>query len=64
MAIEKIFPKTPANVLYDALCLLQKWTTLLKKGDRLRIIQMKDKVVGGMRNFRPSTMVPMDVYEI
>ena len=42
MAIEKIFPKMPADVLYAALSLLQKWTTLLKKGDKSRIIQVSD----------------------
>jgi hypothetical protein len=64
MATEKTFPKSPSDVLSAALSLVQKWTTLLKEGDRLRILQMKDMVVCWMRNFSPSTTVPTDVYEI
>jgi hypothetical protein len=64
MAIEKSFPKLPSDVLYAALSLLQRWTTLLKEKDSTRILQLKDAVVYWLRNFSPSLIVPTDVYEI
>ena len=64
MAIEKSFPKFPSDVLYAALSLLQRWTTLLEERDGTRILQMKDAVVCRLRNFSPSSTVPTDVYEI
>jgi hypothetical protein len=45
MAIEKCFPKTPSDVLYAALSLLQKWLILLKEKDRGRMAQAKDSVI-------------------
>ena len=63
MAIEKVFPKAPTDVLYAALSLLQKWIMLLKENDRWRMSQVKDMVVCWMRSFKTNLM-PTDVYEI
>jgi hypothetical protein len=38
MAIEKHFPKAPTDVIYDALSLMQKWSIMLKEGERKRFI--------------------------
>ena len=37
MEIEKCYPKAPFDVLYAALFLLQKWSMLLKEGDKQRM---------------------------
>lgn len=63
MAIEKCYPKTPFDVLYAALSLLQKWSMLLKEDDKRRMFQVKDMVVRWMRSFKPSPTIPTDVYE-
>jgi hypothetical protein len=63
MAIEKCYPKTPFDVLYAALSLLQKWSMLLKEDDKRRMFQVKDTVVRWMRSFKPSPTIPTDVYE-
>jgi hypothetical protein len=34
MAIEKCFPKALTDVIYIALSLMQKWSFILKEGDR------------------------------
>ena len=41
MAIEKSFPKTPTDVIYLALSLMQKWSILLKEEDRRSVMQVK-----------------------
>lgn len=64
MAIEKIYPKAPLDVLYAAISLLQKWILLLKEGDKWRMSQVKDAVICWTRRFKPSPLMPTDVYEI
>jgi hypothetical protein len=64
MAIEKTFPKSPSDVLYAALSLLQKWILLLEEGDKWRMSQVKDAVICWMGKFRPSPTMPIDIYEI
>jgi hypothetical protein len=64
MAIERSYPKTPSDVLYAALSLLQKWIMLLKEGDKRRMSQVKDTVICWMRRFKPSPVMPTGIYEI
>ena len=64
MAIEKVFPNMPSDVVYGALSLLQKWMILLKEDDRWRMSQVKDKVVCWMRSFKTNATMPTDVHEI
>jgi len=64
MAIEKVFPKMPSDVLYGALSLLQKWMILLKEDDRWRMSQVKDMVVCWMRSFKTNATMPTDIHEI
>jgi hypothetical protein len=64
MDIEKKFPRAPTDVIYIALSMLQKWSTLLKEVDRERVIQLKYEILRWMKNFHSSMVVPSDVVEI
>jgi len=44
MAIEKHFPKAPTDVIYAALSLMQKWSIMLKEGERKRFMQVNDAI--------------------
>lgn len=63
MAIEKRFPKSPTDVLYTALSLLQKWSVLLKE-DCERVNLVKGEVISWMESFNPSVLAASDVHEI
>ena len=39
MAIEKVFPKAPSDVIYVAISLMQKWNHLLRRRTRNRLIR-------------------------
>ena len=64
MAIEKSFPKTPTDVIYLALSLMQKWSILLKEEDRRSVMQVKESLLGWLKAFRPSALVSTDVCEL
>lgn len=32
MAIDKVFPKAPSDIIYNVIALLQKWSPRLKEG--------------------------------
>jgi len=64
MAIEKNYPKAPANVLYDALSLLQRWSLLLKAVDKEKVDQANVMLLSWLRNFEPSLVMASDIVEI
>ena len=64
MAIEKCYPKTPADILYDTLSLLQRWSLLLKAIDKEKVDQAKSMLLRWMRNFESSLVMPTNVVEI
>ena len=64
MAIEKRFPKAPTDVIYVALSLMQKWSIMLKEGDRKRFTQVKDAFMSWMKSFKPNVEMPTDVFEL
>jgi hypothetical protein len=61
MAIEKIFIKSPNEVIYTAISLLQRWTVLLREKDRDRVEQALEAIRDWMRSFKPTTT---DVVEL
>jgi hypothetical protein len=64
MAIEKTFIKAPTDVIYVAISLLQRWSTLLKEKDKERVAQTLDAILGWLKNFKPRTTTATDVVEI
>ena len=64
MAIEKIFPKAPSDVIYCAISLMQKWRLLLKEEDRKLFDLAKDDIMQWMKNFQPSAYSESDIVEI
>ena len=64
MAIEKIFPKAPSDVLYVAISLMQKWSHLLKEKDKECVDHILKSVLSWMKDFRPSAILLSDVSEI
>jgi len=64
MAIEKIIPKSPTDVMYVALSLLQKWSVRLKDEDQDRISQFKDMILCWIRSFKPNPTLLSDVVEM
>ena len=65
MAIEKNFPKTPTDVIYVALSLMQKWSILFKQEDKRRVLQVKESLLAGwLKVFTPSALVSTDVCEL
>jgi hypothetical protein len=64
MTIEKTFIKSPSDVIYMAISLLQRWSMLLKEKDRERVTQALEAIKEWMKNFRPTTTTATDVFEI
>lgn len=64
MAINKLFPQAPTDIIYTALSLLQKWSIKLKEEDREHIHKMKDAVLRWLKSFVPSSGGLSDVVEI
>jgi hypothetical protein len=56
MAIEKTFIKAPTDVVYVAVSLLQRWSTLLK--------EKEDAILGWLKTFKPRSTMATDVVEI
>lgn len=61
IAIEKMFPKAPIDVIYAALSLIQKWCVLLKEKDQVRILQAKDAIQSWLKTFKPNDVLLSDV---
>jgi hypothetical protein len=64
MAIEKVFPKAPTDVIYTAISLMQRWCVLLKEKDRERIVQVLEVILIWLKNFRPNTTTATNVVEL
>ena len=64
MVIEKVFPKAPTDVIYNAISLMQRWCTLLKEKDRERITQVLEVILSWLKNFRPNSTSATDVFEL
>lgn len=64
MAIEKIFVKSPSDVIYVGISLLQRWSTLLKEKDRERVLQVLETIRRWLKEFKPKTTTATDVFEI
>jgi hypothetical protein len=62
MAIEKRLPKAPADMIYVALSLLQKWCIILKEADKERIMQTKCNIMEWLKIFKPTVVAASDVY--
>ena len=64
MAIQHKFPKSPSDIVYNALSFMQKWSALLKEDDYQRIKQVKDDILRWIGNFKPKMIISTDIYEI
>ena len=64
MAIEKVFPKTPSDVIYVVISLMQEWSHQLKEKDKERVDQILNNVLSWMKNFRPNVILLSDVSEV
>jgi hypothetical protein len=64
MAISKMFPKSPSDVVYNALSSMQKWSAALKEKDQERFTNLKNVAMGWLKEFKPTTTFLSDVYEI
>jgi len=62
MAIEKVFPKAPSDVIYVAISLMQKWSHLLRGKDKERVIL--ENILSWMKNFRPNAILLSDVSDV
>jgi hypothetical protein len=63
MKIERKYPSHPSEVLFYAICFLQKWMKLplLKPKDHIRV----EKIIWNwMNNFRPSPIPVPDITEL
>lgn len=56
--------KTPADVIYTAISLLQRWSVLLKEKDRERVAQALEAIRRWMKSFKPKTTSATHVSEI
>jgi len=63
IAIEKMIPKAPTDVMYIAISLMQKWSVKLKE-DKDRIMQIKDSIASWLKTFKPNNVLLSDVVEI
>ena len=64
MAIEKVFPKAPSEVMYVAISLMQKWSHLLRGKDKEQVDQILENILAWMKNFRPNAILLSDVSEV
>lgn len=64
MAIEKRFPKAPTDIIYCAIFLVQRWSVLLKEGDKERISQALEAILRWLQHFKPVSTMATDVMEI
>ena len=64
MAIERQYPKTPTDILYNVLSLMQRWLLLLKEVDKWKVSQVKERMLQWLRGFKASMVMPTDVFEI
>jgi hypothetical protein len=64
MAIEKSFIKSPTDVIYFTISLMQRWSMLLKEEDKEHVSQTLEAILGWMKNFKPRTTMATDVFEI
>lgn len=64
MATEKSFVKSPTDVMYMAISLLQRWSILLKEKDRERVSQVLEAILRWLKDFKPKTTSATDVFEI
>ena len=64
IAIEKMIPKAPTDVMYIAISLMQKWSVKLKEKDQDGIMQIKDSIASWLKTFKPNNVLLSDVVEI
>jgi hypothetical protein len=64
VAIDKMFPKAPTDVIYVAISMMQIWSVKLKEKDQDRIMQTKDSITSWLKTFQPSNVSLSDVVEI
>jgi hypothetical protein len=64
MAIEKVFPKAPSDVIYVAISLMQKWSHLLRGKNKERVDQILENILSWMKNFRPNAILLSDVSDV
>jgi hypothetical protein len=64
MAIEKVFPKAPSDVIYVAISLMQKWSQLLRGKNKERVDQILENILSWMKNFRPNAILLSDVSDV
>lgn len=64
MAIEKVFPKAPTDVIFVALSLMQKWRVSLKEKEQGSFDSVSARIVDWMKQFKPTQQLMSDVVEI
>ena len=63
MAVEKKLPRTPTDVVYVAISLMQKWF-MIKETDRERVRCVLEDVKQWLKTSKPSLVDISDVGEI
>ena len=64
MAIEKIFPNNPIDVIYSGVSYLQKWWRLLKPVDQEKLIGVVEVVRSWLNGYSLNLVVSSDIVEI
>ena len=64
MAIEKIFPNNPIDIIYSGVSYLQKWWRLLKPVDQEKLIGVVEVVRSWLNGYSLNLVVSSDIVEI
>ena len=64
MAIEKIFPNNPIDVIYSGVSYLQKWWRLLKPVDQEKLIGVVEVVRSWLNGYSLNLVVSSHIVEI
>jgi len=64
MAIEKVFPQNPIDVVYLGISYVQKWWRLLKPADQEKLSNAADTMRGWLQGYNPISAVATDIVEL
>jgi len=57
-------PKSPTDIIYIAISLMQKWSANLKEKDQDRVAQLRNDVMTWIKGFKPNAILMSDVVEM
>jgi len=64
MAIERIFPNNPIDILYNAISFMQKWLRLLKQSDQVKLAEPMLKIGSWIKDYAPLASSFTDIVEL